>query len=233
LPPRHSDIKSLSYIAVTKGLAAKGNKKGTNCGDGRSGRQREQKGNKLRRRTVWPLKGAQRNDDALEVHQTVGAVTGVWLQRDLFWSGGRDADTGWIIVVGTGPGCIKEEMEGTIYGIGKGTITVEAVAGDDINILQLKNVIHAPKMSANLLSSIILHDLGFEVSRIAMSSRNTILRWTWPQMHSPRHCQREGVGHCWGKWGQQGRGQHVCREAQSDVAFCAHCVLISGERIRR
>src|SRR5579859_8196963 len=31
-----------------------------------------------------------------------------------------------------------ETAEGTIYGIGKGTITVEAIAGNDINILQLK-----------------------------------------------------------------------------------------------
>ena len=57
-----------------------------------------------------------------------------------------------------------ETAEGTIYGIGKGTITVEAMAGSDINILQLKNVVHVPKMSANLLSSTVLYDLGFEVS---------------------------------------------------------------------
>jgi hypothetical protein len=54
--------------------------------------------------------------------------------------------------------------EGTIYDIGKGTITVEAIAGNDrINILQLKNVVHAPKMSANLLSLTVLYDLNFEV----------------------------------------------------------------------
>src|ERR1700737_2329705 len=57
-----------------------------------------------------------------------------------------------------------ETAEGTIYGIGKGTITVEAMAGSDINILQLKNVVHVPKMSVNLLSSTVLYDLGFEVS---------------------------------------------------------------------
>jgi uncharacterized protein YeeX (DUF496 family) len=57
-----------------------------------------------------------------------------------------------------------ETAEGTIYGIGKGTIMVEAIAGNDINTLQLKNVVHVPQISANLLSSAVLYDLGFEVS---------------------------------------------------------------------
>ena len=57
-----------------------------------------------------------------------------------------------------------ETAQGTIYGIGKGTIMVEAVADDDVNILQLRNVVHAPEMSVNLLSAIVLYDLGFEVS---------------------------------------------------------------------
>jgi hypothetical protein len=55
---------------------------------------------------------------------------------------------------------------GFAYGIGKGTITVEAIASNDndINIIQLKNVVHAPKMLANILSSTVLYDLGLKVS---------------------------------------------------------------------
>jgi hypothetical protein len=62
-------------------------------------------------------------------------------------------------------GTIIEERyhKGTIDGIGKRTITVEAVAGNDINILQLKTSYTHP-MSVNLLFSIALDDLGFEGS---------------------------------------------------------------------
>jgi len=52
----------------------------------------------------------------------------------------------------------------TIYGTGIGKITVEAIADDKINILELNNVIYAPKMDANLLSTITLYDKDYEIS---------------------------------------------------------------------
>jgi hypothetical protein len=52
----------------------------------------------------------------------------------------------------------------TVKGIGKGSITIQAMAGSDIISLTFKDVTYAPDMDANLLSTTTLYDLGFEVS---------------------------------------------------------------------
>jgi hypothetical protein len=56
-----------------------------------------------------------------------------------------------------------ETAEGTSHGIGKGTIEISAMAGDDTNIIKLNDVIYAPKLNANLLSSLTLYDRGYEI----------------------------------------------------------------------
>ena len=61
--------------------------------------------------------------------------------------------------------CEITTAEGTIVmGIGIGNITLSAITSNGINILQLNNVIYAPKMDANLLSAITLYDRGYEIS---------------------------------------------------------------------
>ena len=52
----------------------------------------------------------------------------------------------------------------TVKGIGKGSITIQAMAGSDIISLTFKDVTYAPDMDANLLSTTTLYNLGFEVS---------------------------------------------------------------------
>jgi hypothetical protein len=56
--------------------------------------------------------------------------------------------------------------EGTsVYGIGKGKITVYAYAGGcEWNALELNDVIYAPNMDSNLLSTVTLYDKGYEIS---------------------------------------------------------------------
>src|SRR5579862_2096253 len=61
--------------------------------------------------------------------------------------------------------CEITTAEGTVVlGTSIGTITLTAIADGSINTLQLNNVIYAPKMDANLLSTITLYDRGYEVS---------------------------------------------------------------------
>jgi Reverse transcriptase (RNA-dependent DNA polymerase)/gag-polypeptide of LTR copia-type/Pol polyprotein, beta-barrel domain/GAG-pre-integrase domain/Integrase core domain len=56
--------------------------------------------------------------------------------------------------------------EGTsVHGIGKGRITVYAYAGGcEWNTLELNDVIYAPDMDSNLLSTVTLYDKGYEIS---------------------------------------------------------------------
>ena len=61
--------------------------------------------------------------------------------------------------------CEITTAEGTtVMGTGIGNITLTAVTNDGINTLHLNNVIYAPKMDANLLSTITLYDRGYEIS---------------------------------------------------------------------
>jgi len=61
--------------------------------------------------------------------------------------------------------CEITTAEGTtVMGTGIGSIMLTAVTNNGTNILQLNNVIYAPKMDANLLSTITLYDRGYEIS---------------------------------------------------------------------
>ena len=61
--------------------------------------------------------------------------------------------------------CEITTAEGTtVMGTGIGSITLSAITNSGINTLQLNNVIYAPKMDANLLSTITLYDQGYEIS---------------------------------------------------------------------
>ena len=61
--------------------------------------------------------------------------------------------------------CEITTAEGTtVMGTGIGNITLTAVTNDGINTLHLNNVIYAPKMDANLLSTITLYDRDYEIS---------------------------------------------------------------------
>ena len=60
--------------------------------------------------------------------------------------------------------CEITTAEGTIvYGTGIGTITINVLCGERVNILELHNVIFAPRMDSNLLSLTTLLDRGYEI----------------------------------------------------------------------
>ena len=54
--------------------------------------------------------------------------------------------------------------EGTAYGIAKGRIQLCVKAGDENIDIILNNVLYAPDMQSNLLSTTVLFDLGYEIS---------------------------------------------------------------------
>ena len=54
--------------------------------------------------------------------------------------------------------------EGTAYGIAKGRIHLSVKSGDESTDIILNNVMYAPDMQSNLLSTTVLYDLGFEIS---------------------------------------------------------------------
>ena len=54
--------------------------------------------------------------------------------------------------------------EGTAYGIAKGRIQLAVKAGDEILEVTLNNVLYAPDMQSNLLSTTVLYDLCYEIS---------------------------------------------------------------------
>jgi hypothetical protein len=54
--------------------------------------------------------------------------------------------------------------EGTAYGVAKGRIQLSVKAGNTVTDIQLNNVLYAPDMQSNLLSSTVLYDLGYEIS---------------------------------------------------------------------
>jgi hypothetical protein len=54
--------------------------------------------------------------------------------------------------------------EGTVYGIAKGRIQLSVKAGNEIIDVNLNNVLYAPDMQSNLLSTTVLYDLGYEIS---------------------------------------------------------------------
>ncbi len=54
--------------------------------------------------------------------------------------------------------------EGTAYGIAKGRIQLCVKAGDESIDIILNNVLYAPDMQSNLLSTNVLFDLGYEIS---------------------------------------------------------------------
>jgi Reverse transcriptase (RNA-dependent DNA polymerase)/gag-polypeptide of LTR copia-type/Integrase core domain len=61
--------------------------------------------------------------------------------------------------------CEITTAEGTtVMGTGIGSIILSAITNDGINTLHLNNVIYAPKMDVNLLSTITLYDRGYEIS---------------------------------------------------------------------
>ena len=61
--------------------------------------------------------------------------------------------------------CEITTAEGTtVMGTGIDNIILSAVTNGGINTLHLNNVIYAPKMDANLLSTISLYDRGYEIS---------------------------------------------------------------------
>jgi hypothetical protein len=60
--------------------------------------------------------------------------------------------------------CEIETAEGTTYGTATGRITIAVIAGRVTREVTLNNVVYAPKMDANLLSTAKLYDLGYEVS---------------------------------------------------------------------
>ena len=61
--------------------------------------------------------------------------------------------------------CEITTAEGTtVMGTGIGNIILSAVTNGGVNTLHLNNVIYAPKMDANLLSTITLYDRGYEIS---------------------------------------------------------------------
>jgi hypothetical protein len=53
--------------------------------------------------------------------------------------------------------------EGTAYGIAKGRIHLTVKSGNDSTDIILNNVMYAPDMQSNLLSTTVLYDLGFEI----------------------------------------------------------------------
>lgn len=54
--------------------------------------------------------------------------------------------------------------EGTAYGIAKGRIQLSVKADGEIIDIILNNVLYAPDMQSNLLSTTVLYDLGYEIS---------------------------------------------------------------------
>ena len=62
--------------------------------------------------------------------------------------------------------------EGIIYATGKGTVEIAVHADDEINVLQLRNVLYSPTMTANLLSTMRLCDLDYKIS---MNSTGTTI----------------------------------------------------------
>ena len=57
-----------------------------------------------------------------------------------------------------------ETAQGTAYGVAKGQIQLTVKTGEQYQDIILKNVLYAPDMHANLLSTNVLYDLGYEVS---------------------------------------------------------------------
>jgi hypothetical protein len=57
-----------------------------------------------------------------------------------------------------------DTAEGTAYGIAKGRIHLTVQSGDESTDIILNNVLYAPDMQSNLLSTTVLYDLGFEIS---------------------------------------------------------------------
>ena len=57
-----------------------------------------------------------------------------------------------------------DTAEGTAYGIAKGQIHLTVKAGEQSTDIILNNVLYAPDMQSNLLSTTVLYDLGFEIS---------------------------------------------------------------------
>ena len=57
-----------------------------------------------------------------------------------------------------------DTAEGTAYGIAKGRIQLTVKAGDEDLDIILNNVLYAPNMQSNLLSTNVLYDLGYEIS---------------------------------------------------------------------
>ncbi|TMC14556.1 MAG: DDE-type integrase/transposase/recombinase, partial [Chloroflexi bacterium] len=60
--------------------------------------------------------------------------------------------------------CTITTAEGAAQGLGIGTINIAVMANENINILELQNVVYAPKMKSNLLSLTTLLDRGYEIS---------------------------------------------------------------------
>src|SRR5205814_1459139 len=60
--------------------------------------------------------------------------------------------------------CEIETAEGITHGTGTGTIVITIISENGLYEVELQNVIYAPKMEANLLSTVTLYDLGYEIS---------------------------------------------------------------------
>src|SRR5947199_5627870 len=60
--------------------------------------------------------------------------------------------------------CTITTAEGAAQGLGIGTINIAVMANENINILELQNVVYAPKMKSNLLSLTTLLDRRYEIS---------------------------------------------------------------------
>jgi hypothetical protein len=59
---------------------------------------------------------------------------------------------------------VIDTAQGTAYGIAKGPIHLAVKSGDECTDVILNNVLYAPDMQSNLLSTTVLYDLGFEIS---------------------------------------------------------------------